>query len=76
MFKISILAKNKIKRSTDNKIAQQIDEKFFNLNLNISKNNKGIDENKENKIKEIQAQMEVIQEQIDLERKKRHISTK
>lgn len=55
----------------DNKLAQQIDEKFFNLNLNISKNNKGVDENKENKIKEIQTQMEVIQEQIDLERKKR-----
>jgi len=39
--------------------------------LNISKNNKGIDENKENKIKEIQTQMEVIQEQIDLEKKRR-----
>lgn len=69
-----MIKKKKVKRSSDNKLAQQIDEKFFNLNLNISKNNKGIDENKENKIKEIQSQMEVIQEQIDLERKKRHIS--
>lgn len=59
----------------DNKLGQQIDEKFFNLNLNISKNNKGIDDNKENKIREIQAQMEVIQEQIDLERKKRQFSS-
>jgi len=46
------------------------------LNLNISKNNKGIDDNKENKIKEIQTQMEVIQEQIDLERRKRSLFLK
>jgi hypothetical protein len=43
------------------------------LNFLISKNSAGLTEEKENKIKEISTQFEIIRDQIDLERRKRFI---
>ena len=60
------------KKNFDNRLAQQIEEKFTNLNFLISKNCKGFEEEKENKIKDISGQFEIIREQIDLERRKRY----
>lgn len=59
------------KRNFDNRLTQQIEEKFTNLNFLISKNSRGFEEEKENKIKDISSQFEIIREQIDLERRKR-----
>lgn len=45
------------------------------MNLSLSKNNKAYEENTEIKLKEVQASIAFIKEQIDLEKRKREEST-
>lgn len=39
----------------ESNLLKQIDEKFYNMNLSLSKNNKAYEENTEVKLKEVQS---------------------
>lgn len=46
----------------ENNLLKQIDEKFFNMNLSLSKNNKAHEESTETKLKDVSSQVLYIKE--------------
>ncbi len=55
----------------ENRLLKQIDEKFFSMGLQIAKNNKTYEDNKEIKLNEVQNQLSYLRENLELEVKKR-----
>ena len=55
----------------ENRMLKQIDEKFFNMGLQIAKNNKTYEDNKEIRLNDVQNQLSYLRENLELEVKKR-----